>query len=73
MLSRLSAARRLPRTFAVRYYADGRTEGSVAQSKGFRYINQASDSYLTNILFQPSKKEKAHEGKKTLFPVISRY
>ena len=39
MLSRLSAVRRLPRTFALRYYTNGRTEGSVAQSQGFRYIH----------------------------------
>ncbi|PPR03289.1 hypothetical protein CVT26_008123 [Gymnopilus dilepis] len=47
MLSRLSAVRRLPRTFAapVRMYSDnlGRTQGTVAQHKGF------------------DKKEKAHE------------
>ena len=45
MLSRLSAIRRLPRyprTFAVRYYTDGRSEGSVAQSQGFKYIFQLS-------------------------------
>lgn len=39
MLSRLSAVRRLPRAFAtpVRMYTDGlgRTQGTVAQHKGF--------------------------------------
>ncbi|KAF8968740.1 hypothetical protein BDZ97DRAFT_1789779 [Flammula alnicola] len=45
MLSRISAARRLPRAFAapVRLYTIGRTEGSVAETKSF------------------GKKEKAHE------------
>lgn len=42
MLSRLSAVRRLPRTFAapVRMYSDnlGRTQGTVAQHKGFEYV-----------------------------------
>jgi hypothetical protein len=53
MLSRLSAVRRIPSAFAVRYYTNGRTEGSVAQSKGFRYVNQAysPESYLTNLIF----------------------
>lgn len=54
MLSRLSVVRRLPRTFAVRHYTDGRTEGSVAQSKGFKYVKQAHspESSLTNVLFR---------------------
>ncbi|KAF8182937.1 hypothetical protein BJ912DRAFT_977232 [Pholiota molesta] len=45
MLSRIAAARRVPRAFVgpVRTYTTSRTEGSVAQSKEF------------------SKKEKAHE------------
>jgi len=37
MLARLSVARRVPHAFsAVRAYTTGRTEGSVAESKGFR-------------------------------------
>ncbi|KAJ3514952.1 hypothetical protein NLJ89_g2070 [Agrocybe chaxingu] len=45
MLSRISAARRIPRAFAApaRMYTIGRSEGSVAESRGF------------------NKKEKAHE------------
>lgn len=52
MLSRLSAIRRLPRyprTFAVRYYTDGRSEGSVAQSQGFKYIS--TQAYPPEKLF----------------------
>ena len=39
MLSRIAVARRIPRAFAapVRMF-NGRTEGSVAQSKGFKYV-----------------------------------
>lgn len=42
MLSRTTVAvRRLPRVVLtpVRLYTDSRKEGSVAQSKGFRYVD----------------------------------
>ncbi|KAF8797661.1 hypothetical protein BYT27DRAFT_7204059 [Phlegmacium glaucopus] len=60
MLSRLSAVRRLPRTFAVRYYTDGRTEGSVAQSKGFSKKEKAhEDQYIKQHEQQQLQKLKA--------------
>jgi hypothetical protein len=62
MLSRLSAVRRLPRTFAFRYYSDGRTSGSVAQSQGFRYIQlhrivYTTKAILLNLKFLAKKKK----------------
>lgn len=40
MLSRVTAARRIPRAFVapMRTYTTSRTEGSVAQSKEFSYV-----------------------------------
>lgn len=41
MISRVAAFRTLPRAFAApaRLYTIGRTEGSVAESKGFGYVS----------------------------------
>ncbi|KAF9546252.1 hypothetical protein CPC08DRAFT_379804 [Agrocybe pediades] len=47
MLSRISAVRAVPRAFATRSYVTGRTEGSVAQSKGFNKKEKAhEDQYV---------------------------
>ncbi|KAF4612410.1 hypothetical protein D9613_003740 [Agrocybe pediades] len=43
MLSRISAVRAIPRAFATRSYVTGRTEGSVAQSKGFNKKEKAHE------------------------------
>ncbi|KDR74042.1 hypothetical protein GALMADRAFT_250767 [Galerina marginata CBS 339.88] len=45
MLSRVTAVRRLPRAFATpaRLYSDSRSEGSVAQSKGFNKKEKAHE------------------------------
>lgn len=40
MLTRLIVVRRLPRTAGARLYSNIRPEGSVAQSKEFRYDGQ---------------------------------
>jgi len=40
MLTRLTVVRRLPQTFGTRLYSSIRPEGSVAQSKEFRYDGQ---------------------------------
>jgi len=63
MLSRIAIARRAPRVFAapIRLYTN---DGSVAQSKGFRYAASRvfPTSPLTLASLNLSKKEKAHEG-----------
>ncbi|KAF8153985.1 hypothetical protein B0H34DRAFT_719918 [Crassisporium funariophilum] len=62
MLSRILAARRLPRTFAVRAYSDSRSEGSVAQSKAFNKKEKAhEDQYIHQHELEQLKKLKAQK------------
>lgn len=64
MLARVSAIRRLPQLAVVsRRYASSQVEGSVAQSKGFKYVvTRIHPIAQTDNNNKNSKKEKAHEG-----------
>lgn len=55
MLARLTAARRLPQLVRVRFASDIRSEGSVAQSREFRYDVPFVPSVASNspyVVFQ---------------------
>lgn len=47
--ARISVARRLPTVFVARY-TDGRVEGTVAQSKGFRSVPEPYVCSAANLL-----------------------
>ena len=63
---RTVVARRTPRAFAAIRMFNGRTEGTVAQSKGFKYVgcllSRVHPRFLRRYFWVRSKKEKAHEG-----------